>query len=143
MVWELQRIDQAFVQSVSEHHLQHLTHMNRSAGILMGEQRTSLITEAIQALQRRHESTAQQIRARDKLNEQLNNQIISLREQTMTELQTEHRQNAQQTPQLRTELTTLTEEGHRSRESILSAFVLVDERGRVAELQQQQSCCSG
>ena len=42
--------------------------------------------EDIQAFQIREESTAQQIVARDELNEPLNNPVTSLRQQTLAEL---------------------------------------------------------
>ena len=75
----------------------------------MGEQRASLITEAFQALHMRDESTVQQLRARDELNEQLNNQITSLKKQTMSVFQPSIRE-------LRSsgaKLTRVTEEGER------------------------------
>ena len=70
------------------------------------------------------EATARQLRALDELRGQLSNQITSLRQQTMTELQTGIiKTNKQQTSQLRNGLTKVTEEGNRLRESRLNTRV--------------------
>ena len=127
MVQEMQRIEQAVEQHVSEHHLQIHSRMSRVAERTMGAQRPRKITEATQALQMRDESTAQQLRACDELNEHLHNQVTSLRQQTVAGLQTQH----QQTSKLRNEFTRVTEEVARLRESVPSALMGADARKRV------------
>ena len=48
------------INKIEWHHLRILTHMNKVADRTMGEQRLSLITEAIQAFEMHDESAAQQ-----------------------------------------------------------------------------------
>ena len=118
MVQELCRILTHTVEhNVLEDHLQIPTHMNREAESAMGQERASLIAEAIQALYLRDASTAQQLRARE----------------TMAELRNQH----QQTPQLRNELTGVTEEGTSIRESTPAALALAGDREKAAEQQLQ------
>ena len=109
MVQELHRIEQTVEQNVSQQNLHFLTQMTRIAERSMSEQRASLIMEAIQALHMRDESTAQQLRARDELNEQLNNQITSLKKQTVSVFQPSIRKQRSSG----TKLTRVTEEGER------------------------------